>query len=50
MTFFDAALKMGAKHFVNTSHENWVEEAGVDYDVIVSTRASLAALDCRSTK
>lgn len=34
------ALKMGAKQFVNTSHENWVKEAGEDYDIIVSTRGN----------
>ncbi|KAK9893871.1 NADPH-dependent alcohol dehydrogenase [Cystobasidium minutum MCA 4210] len=32
------AKKMGAQHFVNTSHENWVKEAGEDFDVIISTR------------
>lgn len=38
------ALKMGAKQFVNTSHENWVKEAGEDYDIIVSTRGGYLQL------
>lgn len=32
------AMKMGAKNFVNTSHKNWMEEAGEDFDLIISTR------------
>merc|ERR1712225_94696 len=30
--------KMGAKNFVNTSDEDWVKQAGEDFDLIVSTR------------
>jgi len=32
------AMKMGAKNFVNTSDEDWVKQAGEDFDLIVSTR------------
>lgn len=32
------ALKMGAKLFVKTSDEDWVKQAGEDYDIIISTR------------
>lgn len=29
---------MGAKLFVKTSDEDWVKQAGEDYDIIISTR------------
>lgn len=32
------ALKMGAKHFIMTSDEKWAEQAGGDFDLILSTR------------
>jgi len=32
------AMKMGAKNFVVTSDEKWMEKAGEDFDIILSTR------------
>lgn len=32
------AMKMGAKHYVNTSKDDWTEQAGEDFDIIISTR------------